>query len=260
MAQVLVGPVAGGHLGWSTFDKNIDEIKDSVSIKPYFSFHVGASVSFRVRKKFFLQTSILYSRKGKVIEGKLDKNLLNDSKYNYLDMPILYTAEFKGKLSKKSNREFKWYLGAGPTISYWLGGKGVLRSSDLKESDIKSLPYEITFNKRKEDVKEGEMNVNEANRIQLAVNISAGLILEPIGLNKFMLALRYEFGHSFLGRGERGYFGGLEKYSIVKGYEDELHVRMQTLNLSLFYFTDLKTDQRKKGKSISKIKKGRSKN
>lgn len=259
-AQVLIGPVVGGHLGWSTFDKNINEVKDTVSIKPYLGFHAGGSLSFRVRKKFFLQTSILYSRKGKVIEGKKDASLLNDAKYNYLEMPILYTAEFKGKLGKKSIREFKWYLGAGPTISYWLGGKGVLTSIDLIESDIKSLPYAITFNKRQEDVKEGEMNVNEANRIQLALNVSAGLILEPVGLNKFMVALRYEFGHSFLGRNGRGHFGGLEKYGIVKGYEDEVRVRMQTLNLSLFYFIDLKTDQRNKGKSTSKIKKGRSKN
>lgn len=175
-------------------------------------------------------------------------------------MPILYTAEFKGKLGKKSNKEFKWYLGGGPTISYWLGGKGTLSSSDLKESNIKALPYEIVFDKREQDVKEGEMNVNEANRLQLALNISAGLILEPIGLNKFMIAMRYEFGHSFLGRDGRGQFGGLEKYGIVKGYEDELRVRMQTLNMSLFYFIDLKTDQRNKGKSTSKVKKGRSKN
>ncbi len=258
-AQVLIGPVVGGHVGWATFERN-NEVKDTVRVKPYLGFHVGGSISFRVRKKFFLQTSILYSRKGKVIEGKKDTDLLNDAKYNYLEMPILYTAEFKGKLGKKSNKEFKWYIGAGPTVSYWLGGKGVLINSDLDESDIKSLPYKLTFDKkREEDVKEGEMNIKDANRIQLALNISAGLILEPVGFNKIMVALRYELGHSFLSRSGRGFFGGLEKYNIVKGYEDELQVRMQTLNMSLFYFIDLKTDQRKKGKSTIKINKGRSK-
>lgn len=259
VAQVLIGPVVGGHVGWATFENK--DIKDTVRVKPYLGFNVGACVSFRVRKKFFLQTSILYSRKAKVIEGKKDKDLLNDTKFNYIEMPILYTAEFKGKLGKKSIREFKWYLGVGPTISYWLGGKGVLINSDLDESNIKSLPYKITFGKkREEEVKEGEMNIQDANRIQLAINISAGLILEPVGFNKIMVALRYELGHSFLSPTGKGFFGGLEKYNIVKGYEDELQVRMQTLNLSLHYFIDLKTDQRRKGKSTSKIKKGRSKN
>jgi hypothetical protein len=83
------------------------------------------------------------------------------------------------------------------------------------------------------------------------------LILEPVGFNKIMLALRYEFGHSYLSPSSDGYFGG---YDGDLYYEDELQVRMHTLNLSLLYFIDLKTDQRKKGKSTIKTKKGRLKN
>ena len=168
-------------------------------------------------------------------------------------MPILYLVEFKGKLSKKSNREFKWYLGAGPTISYLLGGKGVITDGDLIEEDIQSLSYKITFGKDREDVKAQEMNINDANRIQLALNLSAGLILEPVGFNKIMVAMRYEFGHSFFSRTQDGYFGGFDNILV---YEDELQIRMHTLNLSLHYFIDLKTDQRNKGKSTIKTKKG----
>jgi hypothetical protein len=251
-SQILIGPVLGGQLGWATFDDK--DNKDIYRISPNLGFHAGVSTSFRVRKRFFLQTSIQYSRKSKTIEGKNDRALVNEAKYNYLDMPILYTAEFKGKLGKKSNREFKWYLGVGPTVSYWLGGKGTLSNSDLEESNIAVLPYEITFDKNENDVQEGEMNIQDANRIQLALNISAGLILEPVGFHKIMVAMRYEFGHSFLSRTSDGYFGG---YDGVLFYEDELQVRMQTLNLSLHYFIDLKTDQRNKGKSTIKTKKGK---
>lgn len=250
-AQVLIGPVIGGHTGWATFKD--EEVKDLVRVKPYWGFSAGGSISFRVRKKFFLQTSILYSRKGKTIEGKSDQDLLNETKYNYLEMPILYMVEFKGKLGKKSNREFKWYLGAGPTVSYWLGGKGELFNSDLDENyDGRTLSYKITFDKNPEDVKAGEMNIQDANRIQLGLNISAGLILEPVGFNKIMIAMRYEFGHSFLSRTNDGYFGGFDGELY---YEDELQARLQTLNLSLHYFIDLKTDQKKKGKSTIKTQK-----
>src|SRR5688500_18602653 len=232
-------------------------MKDGLKIHPGFGYNVGASVSFRVRKRFFLQTSVLYSRKVKKIEEKqidsfYDADFSNELKLNYLEMPILYTAEFKGKLGKKSNREFKWYLGVGPTVSYWLGGKGVLTDGDLLELNVNSLPYKVTFDKNKEEVKRGEMNVDDANRIQLALNVSTGLILEPVGFNKIMVALRYEFGHSYISPTSDGYFGGFDGDLY---YTDELQIRMHTLNLSLQYFIDLKTDQRNKGRSTSKVKK-----
>jgi hypothetical protein len=260
IAQVLIGPTVSANVGWPVYKDK--EVKDGLDVQPGFGYNVGANLSFRVQKRFFLQTSLLYSRKVKVLEEKridsfYDADFSNTLKMNYLEMPILYTAEFKGKLGKKSNKEFKWYLGVGPTISYWLGGKGELSDGDLLELGVTTLPYKVTFGKNQEEVKQGEMNVDGANRIQLALNISTGLILEPVGFNKIMLALRYEFGHSYLSPTSNGYFGGFDGDLY---YEDELQIRMHTLNLSLLYFIDLKTDQRKKGKSTSKVKRGRSKN
>ena len=257
IAQVLIGPVVSGNVGYPVFKDK--ELRDKLDIKPGFGYNLGASLSFRVQKRFFLQTSLLYSRKVKALEEKqvdsfYDADFSNTLKLNYIEMPILYTAEFKGKLSKKGNKEFKWYLGVGPTISYWLGGKGELTDGDLLEINVKSVPYKVTFNKNQEDVKRGEMNVNNPNRIQLALNVSTGLILEPVGFNKIMIALRYEFGHSYLSPDSDGYFGG---YDGDLYYQDDMQIRMHTLNLSLQYFIDLKTDQRNKGKSTIKTKKGR---
>jgi hypothetical protein len=257
LAQILIGPVIGGHADWVTFKDK--DVKSLYNQNTFWGYSVGASCSFRVRKKFFLQTSLLYSRKGKTLKEKssnvgYDGDFLNKAKYNYLEMPILYTVEFKGKLGKKSNREFKWYLGAGPTVSYWLGGKGVLSDGDLEEVNVQSLPYKITFGKDQEDVKAGEMNVSDANRIQLALNISTGLILEPVGFNKIMVAARFEFGHSYFSRTSDGYFGGFDGDLY---YTDDLQVRMQNISLSLFYYIDLKTDQKNKGKSTIKTKKGK---
>lgn len=257
IAQVLIGPLVSGNIGWPVYKDK--EVKDKLHVQPSIGYNIGASLSFRVQKRFFLQSSVIYSRKVKKIEEKpndsfYDGDFSNDLKLNYLEIPILYTAEFKGKLGKKSNKEFKWYLGVGPTVSYWLGGKGVLTDGDLVEVNVYSLPYKVTFGKDIEDVKRGEMNVADANRIQLALNVSAGLILEPVGFNKIMVAFRYEFGHSYLSPNSDGYFGGLGGDLT---YGDELQVRMHTLNLSLQYFIDLKTDQRNKGKSTIKTKKGR---
>ncbi len=251
-AQILVGPVVGGQINWMAFDQK--EHRDLYKLKSLLNFHAGASISFRAQKRFFLQTSFLYSRKGKVLEGKDFANTRNEVTYRYIDVPILYTAEFKSKFGRE--KAFKWYFGVGPTISYWLGGKGVLVNDDLNENGINppdyNLPYKIVFKKDSASVAVDEMNIREPNRIQLGLNVSAGLIFEPIGLQKFMINARYSFGQSYLSRsGEtKGEFG----LPGVVNYEDELKIRSRELVLSLHYFIDLKNDERKKGKSTIKAK------
>lgn len=255
-AQIFVGPVIGGQAGVITFNDKSN--KDLYKTKPYFGYHAGGSVSFLVQKVYFLQASLIYSQRGKTLEGKLDQSFKNKVKYNYIDMPILFTKEFKAKIGK--SKVYKWSVGIGPNINYWLGGKGVLNTNDLNENGINppnyDLPYHVTFGKTPEEVVVGEMNVENPNRIQLGLIFSAGVIFEPAGFNKFMFTARYELGHSFYSPDSDGDFG----LDGVLNYTDDLQVRNQGLALSLFYFIDLKTDQKNKGKStlkLDKVKKGK---
>jgi Outer membrane protein beta-barrel domain len=250
-AQILVGPVAGGQLGWISFD-NKDNNK-LYNTSPYVGFHAGLSISFQMQKKIFLQSSILYYQRGKTLEGKVDQLLKQEATYKYIDMPILFTREFKSKFGK--DKFYKWYVGAGPNVSYWLSGKGLFKNSDLNENGINppnyDLPYIVTFGKDPQTVQQGEMNVENPNRIQLGLILSCGLIFEPVGLNKFMVTARYEFGGSFMSQDSKGDFG----LPGVLYYKDDLQTTNQGLALSLYYFIDLKTDQKNKGKSTSKVKK-----
>src|SRR5690606_7605298 len=104
------------------------------------------NLSFRVQKRFFLHTSIIYSQKAKTIKGTEDPNFNIKLRNHFIEMPIMYTVEFKG-YAGKGNKEFKWYLGAGPNISYWLGGKGKISSSEFMELGIEELNYRIVFDK-----------------------------------------------------------------------------------------------------------------
>jgi hypothetical protein len=162
-------------------------------------------------------------------------------------MPIIYTAEFKGNLGK-GNRQYKWYVGAGPTVSYWLGGRGKLSNSDLSEVNVRRLDYRIVFGKEKENLADDEMGVQDPNRIQLGLNIATGFVFEPMGYQKVMVMFRYELGHSFLSGESNG---------LIKGvfYEDQMQVRNQGFRVSLSYHIDLKTAERKKGKSTIDKKK-----
>lgn len=255
-AQILIGPQVGGQINWMVFDDK--DNKAFYKLKPMANFHVGASVSFRAQKRFFLQTSFLYSQKGKILETKNISSTRNETRFRYVDVPILYTAEFKSTFGKE--KVYKWYFGVGPTISYWLGGKGVLTNNpDLNENGVNppnyDLHYKIRFNKDSASVAANEMNVREANRIQLGLNATAGLVFEPMGKHKIMINIRYAFGQSFLSRYGKGEFG----LPGILYYEDNLRVRSRELVLSANYFIDLKTDQHKKGKSTSKVKNGRGK-
>jgi len=245
-AQILIGPTVGLNYSWVTFgDKDYNHY---YKIKPVLGFSGGINLSFRVRKRFFLHSSFIYSQKGKIVEGKVDTDLRNKSINNYIEIPILYTAEFKIKL--KGNKEYKVYLGAGPNISYWLGGKGTIYNSELHEANVGPRHYRIAFNKSFDQIDDTEMGVEQPNRIQLGLNLSAGLVFEPMPGKEVMLTLRYELGHTYAGRSTQG--GTLSDITL---YTDNLQVRNQGFRISLAYLFDLKTDQRKKGKSTSKIKK-----
>lgn len=251
-SQVLVGATAGGNFSWMSFgDKGL---KNTYSISPVFGYHFGGHVSFKVRKRFFLHTSLIYSTKGMVMKGKKEENDAEDdlyrltARYNYIEMPILYTAYFKGTL--RGGKVYKFSLGIGPNISYWLGGKGTVENDDTHEFSTGVTDYKIVFNKDPFTAKENEMVVEDPTRIQLGLNLAAGFLFEPARDREILLTVRYEIGHSYLSRESVGSFGPTY-------FEQPLKIKNQGFRVSLAYTIDLKLETRKKGKSTVDPKKRR---
>lgn len=240
--QLLVGPMVGGNYSWTSFGDK--DLKDTYDVTPVFGFHAGAHVAFRVRKRFFLHTSLLYATKGKIEESD-EADLRNKVRYNYIEMPINYTVDFKGKLGH--NKEFKYFLGIGPVVSYWLGGKGEIENTDTYEFGHGIQKYKIVFNKDPNDAAENEMVVQDPNRFQLGLNFIAGLSLEPSPGKTILISLRYELGHTYLSGTTDGAYG-------ITYFEDPLKIRNQGFRFSAAYMIDLKPAQRKKGKSTMKVK------
>jgi hypothetical protein len=246
-AQFLVGPIVSTQVSWVTLDN--DDLNDFYSLTPKIGFQVGGGIAFRVQKRFFLNASLLYSLKQKQVNGKRDPLLANKVTFTSIDMPILYTAEFSGKIGR--SKAFKWFVGIGPTVSYWLGGSGSIVSADAVDAGIADenspLDYEIVFGRTDPSARD-KMFVEDANRIQLGLNFATGAVLEPHGLNKIMLTARFEMGHSFFSDNSTGVF------PAITDYQDALRSRNMSIILSAAYFIDLKTSQRKKGKSTIKKK------
>lgn len=246
-AQLLVGPTAGFNYSWAAFGDK--DFKSDFKIKPVVGWHAGAHISYRVRKRFFLHTSIIYSTKGKEMTGKSEDfdDLDLKVRYNYIEVPIVYTVNFRGTISKKP---FKYFLGIGPNISYWLGGKGTIENNDTYEfaENGAEVEYKIVFNKNPFDAEEHEMAVEKPTRIQLGLTFTTGFVFEPARDRELFLTFRYELGHSYLAR--EGFGGFKPTY-----YQENLQTRNMGFRISLAYLIDLKIDQRKKGRSTFDKKK-----
>jgi hypothetical protein len=236
-SQILVGPIAGANYSWITFANK--DLKDSYKTIPTFGFHAGGHLAFKVRNRFFLHTSLLYVTKGREIEGKIDTRLKSTERFSYIEMPITYTVDFKASLG--GDKEFKYFLGIGPNIGYWLGATGTLYNSDLEENNIGEISYKAVYKKEPENQQQDEMNVQEPNRFQFGINFVAGMVLEPAPRQRIMFTIRYELGHTYLAKSD-GIF--LNTY-----FQDPLRSRNQGFRVSLAYLIDLKTEERKKGKS-----------
>lgn len=238
-AQLLVGAKAGAQVSWIKFDNKDNQDLFKVSVVP--GYNIGLVSSFRVQKRFFLQTELIYSRTGRLIESKLDPMLENRVINHHLNIPIIYKVHFKGNLSGK---EFKWHIGFGPNLGYWLKALGTLKSSELEENDIESLDYQVSFKYDPDLPDQEKMYVEGINRFQLGLNFSTGMDFEPIGGTKILIDLRYELGSSLFAKSDRGQFSGLFDYF------DPMRIRSNVLQLSVAYLIDTNISQSKKGKRV----------
>lgn len=242
-AQVLQYGLKGGpQLTWMASDDK--GFRDQVKINPRIGYNAGFVLSFKVKDRYFLHTEYIYSTKGKVNRGKIDKLLEDRVTYNYIELPMLYNIHFRGRLG--GARQFKWYAGAGPLFSYWLGGKGWINCDEFVENRFAPIEYEIRFGERGEDL--GETNaifMKDVKRFQLGFNLGGGIMLEPANSGKIMVDLRFDLGHTWMGTPSSA------DYVLPVTYDDNLKARNMALRFSVMYLFERNMDKkiRNKGKS-----------
>lgn len=247
-AQVIhLGVKAGVQHSWVRSDDA--GFRDLVNIHPVLGFNAGAVMSFKVKDRFFLHSEYLFSTKGKKITGEVDKMLEDRITYHYFEVPLLYNIHFKGSVG--GAREFKWYAGAGPLFSYWLGGKGWINSDEFAENNFPAFEYKIRFGERGEDI--GETNIiymKDVKRFQLGFNLGGGLLLEPANSGKVMVDLRFEIGHTWMGTPTSA------DYVLPVTYDDNLKARNMGLRFSVMYLFETNLDKkvRNRGKTNLRMK------
>lgn len=235
-AQIFIGAKSAVRYSWLKYE---DFAEEDFEKQPAFGYSAGITTAFKVQKRFLLQLDILYTQNRKNITGITDPSLQNNAKYHYLNTPIVYKLDFIETLGKRS---FKWYVGAGPNVNFWLGGKGLLKSVELQEESIDELEYKIIFGSKPADPEFGGLYIAEPNKVQVGLIFSTGLVFEPAPGQSLMLDFRYEWGHSYLAE-------DVGRFTNASAYRDNMTARIQALQISVTYIFDIIN----KGKKEKKI-------
>ena len=241
-AQIIrAGVKAGPQLSWFSVDD--PKYNNVAAVRPTAGFHAGLVLAFKVKDRYFLNTEYIYSQKGKIVRGKVDPNLNDRVVYHHIDIPVLFSMHFKGKFMK--TRQFKWYINAGPNTSYWLGGKGVIKSGDLIENGLSELKYKIVFGSRPDHNNPDLLYIKDVKRLHFGMSVGGGLLFEPAHKQKVMIDFRCEIGHTRIGTPQSSQF------LIPSDYQDSLKGRNKSIRLSLVYLFEFSSDrkERNKGKS-----------
>lgn len=192
-AQKLI-PRAGVTIASNSFDgAGIDGDYDTKSIT---GFTVGVGYNFSISPVFSIQPELNFIQKGsqqevsfEFIEDGFNYSINSKAKstINYLEVPVLARAEF-------GSEKTKFFVQAGPSIAYGLGGKSKLTFTldDGEDRYTESESGKVKFGDQPEDYDGPDAYID--NRLDFGVQVGAGVTF----LEKISLDLRYGLGLSDL--------------------------------------------------------------
>jgi len=232
--EVYIGPKLGFSVHKARF--NFPEQEEFFDQKVRVGYQIGGAFDKPLKNIFHFYTELYFSQKGKktiIVEN----GLVNQSKYFFIEAPILLRLQFEGGAAEAGTYNFHFDI--GPTLSYWLGGKGTVGLEGFK-------PYKIVFDKDSADVASDELVIYGANRLQWGLNFGFGIEYPIIKNQSIFVDLRIVFGNSDLIDSS-----GSSEFDLF-GYDDDLHVRFTQVVLSVSYMFTYDWGGRLKGKSTIK--------
>ena len=196
-------------------------------------YSAGVFINFPLPLNFALNAELNHSVKGRKIKFNNDQ-WTNNSTYTFIEVPVL--------LRKFWNIEgldyaAKWYVNAGPHISYWRKGKGSLETNgpglDYSIQFADSAAYDITT-----------MYLVDANRFMFGLDFGVGFMAHVLKNQRFFAEARFTYGHTYLGNSDSANL-------YILGFEDDMRTSYRVLNISVGYAIHLDIRDAKKGRTTA---------
>jgi len=247
-AQFWFGPKVGGQL--ITPQYNNQARKDSFDITSKVNWHAGIALDYSTDAMFEVHTELVYMRvNNRSISTDLFTQTVDSKTTNhYLSAPLMARMIFLRR------SKIKVLAQAGPRLSYWLGGKGTLSTSELIQFGDDKIEYDIMFSDLEQSELEstsirGKHLITKPNRLQYALDIGFGGVWEMGPSQRLILDIKYSFGHSYMSFND----GNLITDAI--DYEEDMEYNTNMMVFSLSYMYGYDVVGRRKGKSTSSIDK-----
>ncbi len=235
--HVRVGPKVGVQASRPSFD---DQNYDQEYTSEYgLGFNAGGVINWKASDYFSLYTELVYSRVHKKLKGT-DGYAVNRDHFNYLTAPILLRGSFP-------IGQAEVYLNAGPSVNYWLGGRGYLLHTELIELELYELDHRIAFGEQPAEANNGDdvLYITKPNRWQLGLDIGTGVMI-PMGNRYLMVDARYSWGHTNMAKRDTEYINLFD-------YNDNLSFANHTASISVAYLIEfdlIKLTRKGKSKTI----------
>lgn len=240
LAQFRIGPLAGVSVSRFIYDDNEYKTLYPTSFKP--GYNVGMVLNYRVSKLYSLHTEFSYLKKG--INVKYADELVslsNRAGFHYLSAPVLLRFS---KHKNVGNQHVEFYANIGPEVNYWLGGRGVLETSEPASFiENEELRYKLSFKKDQEYGR--HMVVRDPSRVQMSLGAGGGLLFDLSRTQHLAFDFRASLGvgKSFHGKENGGQYG-------LNLYTENLEGVHHTLGISAAYLMNFDLQMLKKGKAI----------
>jgi hypothetical protein len=236
----MAGPKIGIQAYTVRYQSKSD--KEQYDPKAKIGFNAGIEFNIPLTTNFNLNPELNYTLKGR-------KNYVKETgwtlieNHHYIELPLILNYQMEARIKKlgpwKNIGPFTWFIGAGPNLSYLLGGSGTLQTSGG------SADYKISFGGNEGNYE--YLTFNDVNRWQWGLDFNIGLI-SPLKNNKNLITtLRFSYGHTQLG----------DPYGSsmpILGFTDNLKHGYRTLSLSFAYLFGLDVGLLRKGKSTKGAK------
>ncbi len=201
-----------------------------------FGYSAGGMMSYRVTDRFWFHTELLYTRKGKKLQGGIRDIFKFTGNYHFVEVPVLCRVNYK-------MNGWGWYFNAGGRFSYWLKGSGSFYNFEISDASVQEdQTYTISFSPKTSNFNPyNVIHIVNPNRLQLGLDFGVGFYFNILPKRAINLDFRYTLGQSWMAKDAPVFFGMFE-------YSEELRHSIGTAAVSIAYVFDYDPMEKRKRK------------